>query len=216
MPASATAGLTLVDGELLEAATGRGAQLEGITSVLLLTQEDDFNALAATVLQSSVDGPVYRLRSGRDDLGVVAASNGGRTLFPAELTRPTLEARHARGEQIRLAPAGTELDPATRDALLFVIRSDGHLIPTDDEPPVPEPGDRLVLLGSGLPQPRLAPIAGARDGDAGVTSGDGLLARPGAHFRALRSEPVTGVGLPTRQTTSRSSRIDQLCEVGCR
>ena len=41
------AGLELAPGELLAAATGRGAPLEGITAVLLLTHEDDFNALAA-------------------------------------------------------------------------------------------------------------------------------------------------------------------------
>jgi hypothetical protein len=50
------AGLELAPGELLAAATGRGAQLEGITAVLLLTDEDDFNALGSTVLQGSVDG----------------------------------------------------------------------------------------------------------------------------------------------------------------
>ena len=56
------AGLELAPGELLAAATGRGAQLEGITAVLLLTDEDDFNALGSTVLQGS-DGrlaPVTR------------------------------------------------------------------------------------------------------------------------------------------------------------
>jgi hypothetical protein len=44
------AGLELMPGELLAAATTTGADLEGITAVLLLTDEDDFNALAATVL----------------------------------------------------------------------------------------------------------------------------------------------------------------------
>jgi hypothetical protein len=35
---------------MLAAATARGAQLEGITMVLLLTDEDDFNALASADL----------------------------------------------------------------------------------------------------------------------------------------------------------------------
>ena len=55
------AGLELAPGELLATATGRGAQLEGVTAVLLLTEEDDFNALGSTVLQGSAGGPVYRL-----------------------------------------------------------------------------------------------------------------------------------------------------------
>ena len=41
------AGLELAPGELLASATARGAELEGITAVLLLTDKDDFNALAA-------------------------------------------------------------------------------------------------------------------------------------------------------------------------
>ena len=40
------AGLELAPGELLAAATGRGARLEEITTVLLLTDEDDFNGPA--------------------------------------------------------------------------------------------------------------------------------------------------------------------------
>jgi hypothetical protein len=48
------AGLELAPGELLAAAIGRGARLEGITAVLLLTDEDDFNALAAVLLAESV------------------------------------------------------------------------------------------------------------------------------------------------------------------
>jgi NhaP-type Na+/H+ or K+/H+ antiporter len=48
------AGLELAPGELLATATGRGARLEGITAVLLLTGEDDFNALASTVLGAAL------------------------------------------------------------------------------------------------------------------------------------------------------------------
>ena len=55
------AGLELAPGELLAAATGRGARLEGITAVLLLTDEDDFNALASVLLADTVEGRVYRL-----------------------------------------------------------------------------------------------------------------------------------------------------------
>jgi hypothetical protein len=47
------AGLELAPGELLAAATGRGAQLEGITAVLLLTDEDDFNALGSTCCRAA-------------------------------------------------------------------------------------------------------------------------------------------------------------------
>jgi hypothetical protein len=66
------AGLELAPGELLAAATGRGARLEGITAVLLLTSEDDFNALASAQLQGNVEGRVYRLAPPARSHGVVA------------------------------------------------------------------------------------------------------------------------------------------------
>jgi hypothetical protein len=54
-------GLELAPEELLASATARGAELEGITPVLLLTDEDDFNAPAASGLAGAADSPVYRL-----------------------------------------------------------------------------------------------------------------------------------------------------------
>ena len=55
------AGLALAPGRLVADATGLGAELEGITTVLLLTDEDDFNALAAVALEGTLDGGVYRV-----------------------------------------------------------------------------------------------------------------------------------------------------------
>ena len=40
--------------------------------MLLLTDEDDFNALAAVLLATSVEGRVYRLAPQRHSHGVVA------------------------------------------------------------------------------------------------------------------------------------------------
>ena len=80
------AGLELAPGELLASATAAGAELEGITAVLLLTDEDDFNALASADLAGSVDGPVYRLGARQPGHGVVAPYTGGETLFTAGLT----------------------------------------------------------------------------------------------------------------------------------
>lgn len=140
------AGLELAPGEMLAAATGRGAQLEGITAVLLLTGEDDFNALGSTVLQGSVDGPVYRLGARRPSHGVVAPYTGGEILFGQNLTRYELSRRYTDGARIRTCPAD---GPAPADgSLLFLIRADGSLAPvTRNGPPEPQPGDVMVLLG---------------------------------------------------------------------
>ncbi len=141
------AGLDLAPGELLAAATGRGEELEGVTAVLLLTGEDDFNALASTMLAGdSVDGPVYRLAPPPDRHGVVASYTGGLVLFGGELTRDVIARRHATGAQVVTISDGQAI-PAGHD-LLFRVRAGGHLVPvTDDGAPTPEPGDAVVLLG---------------------------------------------------------------------
>jgi hypothetical protein len=139
------AGLELAPGELLAAATGRGAQLEGITAVLLLTGEDDFNALGSTVLSGGVDGPVYRLAARLPSHGVVAPYTGGEVLFDPRLTRYEVGRRYADGARIHTRPAngGAPAD----GSLLFLVRVDGRLAPvTASGPPQPEPGDTMVLL----------------------------------------------------------------------
>jgi NhaP-type Na+/H+ or K+/H+ antiporter len=140
------ADLELASGELLAAATGRGAQLEGITAVLLLTGEDDFNALGSTVLQGCVEGPVYRLAARLPSHGVVAPYTGGEILFDPRLTRYEVSRRYAGGARIRTRPAdgGAPAD----GTLLFLVRADGRLAPvTSNGPPRPQPGDTMVLLG---------------------------------------------------------------------
>ncbi len=148
------AGLELARGELLAEATGRGAELEGVTTVLLLTSEDDFNALASTLLRGNSDGPiVYRVGAPRDSHGVVAPYAEDEVLFGETLTRTAISERHHEGAGIVTRPAGGAV-PDGHD-LLFAIRADGRLVPaTEHERPAPEEGDTLVLLG---PPHRSAP-----------------------------------------------------------
>jgi NhaP-type Na+/H+ or K+/H+ antiporter len=141
-------GLELTPGELLAAASGRGAQLEGITAVLLLTAEDDFNALGSTVLQGSVDGPVYRLGAGQPSHGVVAPYTGGEILFDPKLTRQEVGQRYALGARICTRPADGGFAADAGGNLLFLVRADGRLAPvTRNGPPEPQAGDTMVLLG---------------------------------------------------------------------
>jgi len=97
------AGLELAPGELLAAATGRGARLEGITAVLLLTDEDDFNALASVLLTESVEGHVYRLAPPQRSHGVVAPYTTGQILFRDGMTRPAVSGRYQDGARMLLA-----------------------------------------------------------------------------------------------------------------
>jgi NhaP-type Na+/H+ or K+/H+ antiporter len=138
--------LPLAPGELLASATGSGAQLEGVTAVLLLTEEDDFNALASTILAGSSETEVYRLGPPASSHGVVAPFTGSDILFGEQLTRTSLETRHAAGSQI-LATAVDGGIPAGYD-LLFLVHADGRLEPvTGGGLPSPRPGDTVVLLG---------------------------------------------------------------------
>jgi hypothetical protein len=145
------AGLDLAPGELLAAATGRGARLEGITAVLLLTDEDDFNALASVLLAESVQGRVYRLAPPHPSHGVVAPHTGGEILFGPGMTRLAITARYHDGARIIMHGAGGML-PAGQD-LLFLVRADGQLTAvTQSSTPAPQAGDTIVALGPALAQ----------------------------------------------------------------
>lgn len=87
------AGLELASGRLIADATGRGAEIEGVTALLLLTAEDDFNALASMMLAGSIDGPVYCVGPPPDSHGVFGPNTGADVLFGAELSRPELARR---------------------------------------------------------------------------------------------------------------------------
>ena len=142
--------LELAQGELLASATGQGARLEGVTAVLLLTDEDDFNALASVLLEAGEEGEtrVYRLGPPSSSHGVVAPFMGSDVLFGDDLNRTALAARYSHGARITAQSAGHAI--ADGYDLLFVLRHDGHLEPaTRTARPSPCAGETLVLLGPG-------------------------------------------------------------------
>jgi NhaP-type Na+/H+ or K+/H+ antiporter len=142
------AGIELAPGELLGAATGGAAELEGITAVYFLTAADDFNALAAVLLRGSVEGTVHRLNAPADSQGAVAPFIGGEVLFGADLTWPTLSRRYEEGAAVLGQPAGDAVRPGSDP--LFLVRRDGRLDPvTAGSTPLPRPGDTVVLLTPG-------------------------------------------------------------------
>ena len=139
------AGLELAPGELLASATARGAELAGITAVLLLTDEDDFNALASAGLAGNVECPVYRLGARGPSHGVVAPYTGGEILFGLSLTRYDMGQRHASGARISTRRTAGEI-PAGSE-LLFLVRASGVLAPiTQAVTPAVQEGDTMILL----------------------------------------------------------------------
>ncbi|MCE0764410.1 cation:proton antiporter [Pseudonocardia kujensis] len=137
------AALELAPGEMLASAISQGTEMEGVTAVLLLTDEDHFNSLAATTVAGRSDVPVYLLEPSS---GTVAPYLPAETLFASPLTHPALAARYKTGARITTQPSDGEVPPATD--LLFLIKPEGTLIPaTTDRLPDPQPGDTLVVLG---------------------------------------------------------------------
>jgi NhaP-type Na+/H+ or K+/H+ antiporter len=144
----AEAGIELAPDELIADATGEGADLEGITEILLLADEDGFNALAGALLEGGEGGRVYRLGSARDSDGDAPAYAGGDVLFGGGLTRDEVERRCRLGAAIIVGDDADE--PPDGYDLLFRVRADGRLAPrTITGPPQPTDGDRTVLLGPG-------------------------------------------------------------------
>jgi NhaP-type Na+/H+ or K+/H+ antiporter len=141
------AGLELAPGELLAAATARGAELAGITVILLLTDEDDFNALAAAVLAGNAQATVYRLAPRQPSHGVVAPYTGAETVFAPNLTRYDIAERHRAGARTITMPANGSVPPGAD--LLFLVGPDGSLRPaTTSQRLSPQASDTLVLLTS--------------------------------------------------------------------
>ncbi|MFD5406439.1 cation:proton antiporter [Streptomyces griseorubiginosus] len=142
------AGVELAPGELLAAVTGQDPQLEGITAVFFLTAEDDFNALAASILRGSVEGAVHHLGAPPDSRGVVAPFIGGEVLFGTDLTWPTFSRAYEEGAAVLAQPADGVLPPGCE--LLFLVRPDGRVDPvTRTGKPLPRSGDTAVLLAPG-------------------------------------------------------------------
>jgi NhaP-type Na+/H+ or K+/H+ antiporter len=140
------AGLAVMPGELFAAAIATGAVLEGITAVLLLTGEDDFNALAATDLAGNTEIVVYRVAPPQPSRGVVAPFAGGQTIFASGLTRDAIILRYNSGARITCQPADDAIEPGT--GVLFFISPHGTLTPLAPAgPPASVSGGTLVLLG---------------------------------------------------------------------
>ncbi len=140
------AGLELAPDELIADATGEGAKIEGVTAILLLTEEDGFNALAAALFRGGDGGEVYRMAAPSDARGTVVAYAGGDVLFGHRVTGEEFGRAYRDGARIVTVPAGGDL-PAEHD-VLFRVRADGRLAPvTVSNDPVAETGDTTILFG---------------------------------------------------------------------
>jgi hypothetical protein len=139
------AGLPLAQGELVAWTSGQAAELEGITDVYLLTDEDDFNAMASLLLHTGGGPPVYSLAPETGNTNAVAPSPAEETVFAAGLDRSAIDHRYDAGATIDSRRSdGTISDGCD---ILFVIDSQGRLTPaTQSAIPAPRTGDTVIVL----------------------------------------------------------------------
>jgi NhaP-type Na+/H+ or K+/H+ antiporter len=125
--AARAAGLAAGNARLGADAASREAELEEVTDALLLTDNDDFNALAAFELRRDLGNDhVYRLAAGSDLLDIEPAYAEGRTLFTAELTHAELTRRFEAGGEL---VSSDDVDAGEGEGMtpLFVVSATGEL-----------------------------------------------------------------------------------------
>jgi NhaP-type Na+/H+ or K+/H+ antiporter len=140
------AGLELAPGEAL-ADTLRGRnELEEVSAVLLLTDEDGYNALAANALAGQSRTPVYRLAPSHGYSIAALEEANAATLFSSTLTNDDITRRYESGSRVTTTAADGAVP--TGSDLLFLIHRGKDLRPvTTSDTPTPEPGDTVVALG---------------------------------------------------------------------
>jgi hypothetical protein len=128
----------------------REEELEEVTDALLVTESDDFNALAAYELRQDLGHDhVFRLSAAGDVLDLVPTYAEGSILFDRDLTYSELTRRFEAGaELVEVTGAGHGVTP------LFVVAEDGELtIVTAGARPTPHTGDTSICLTAPGPSP---------------------------------------------------------------
>jgi hypothetical protein len=146
--AARAAGIDADRGRMMVDSVGREAELEDISDVLLLTQSDDFNALAAAELRSELGhGHVFRIAPDPEETDLLPPATEGGILGGQGLTFTELSSRFTDGARIVVRP---EHQPLGRsEVLLFTVSSNGRLsVAADGRAPATQPGDKVVVLAS--------------------------------------------------------------------
>jgi NhaP-type Na+/H+ or K+/H+ antiporter len=125
------------------------AELERVGDALLLTESDDYNALAAFELRQELGRDrVYRLSPSSAETDPVPAYAEGAILFAKDLTYPELARRFESGAQVsQLSADGRSPGQHATARLLFLVGGDGKLRPARAGDQVEaQPGDTSIWL----------------------------------------------------------------------
>jgi hypothetical protein len=126
----------------------REEELEEVSDALLVTESDDFNALAAYELRNELGHEhVYRLSPAGEVLDLVPPYAEGNILFRADLTYPELTRRFEAGAALVQLESADRVDTDDAPATLFVVARSGELtVVTSGQRPAYGPGDKLICL----------------------------------------------------------------------
>jgi NhaP-type Na+/H+ or K+/H+ antiporter len=153
--AARAVGLDAERGRMMLDAMSREAELEDVTDALLLTGNDDFNALAAVALRTELGhGRVYRAAPDRDETDLLAPAGEQGILGTDELTSAELGRRFATGARLVEQPVNGRPQRAAAPAgevALFAVTAAGDLrVASAGKAPAVKAGDRIIaLVGAG-------------------------------------------------------------------
>jgi hypothetical protein len=148
--AARAVGLTAERGKMMLDAISRETELEDVTDALLLTGNDDFNALAALALRTELGhGRVYRAAPDHDETDLFAPAGEQGILGTDMLTSAELGRRFAAGGRLVEGPVNGGVSDGT--VALFVVSADGDLrVASAGKSPPVKTGDRVIaLVGAG-------------------------------------------------------------------
>ena len=149
--AARAAGLDAERGRMMLDAMSREAELEDVTDALLLTGNDDFNALAALALRTELGhGRVYRAAPDVDETDLLAPAGEQGILGSDVLTSAELRRQFAAGARLVEEPVDggpTRAGGANGEVALFVVTAAGELrVASAGRPPAAKAGDRIIAL----------------------------------------------------------------------
>jgi NhaP-type Na+/H+ or K+/H+ antiporter len=145
--AARAVGLHADRGRMMLDAMSREAELEDVTDALLLTANDDFNALAAIALRTELGhGRVYRVAPDIEEMDLLAPPDEPGILGAESLTSAELERRFANGARLVEGRSPRASRP-NGELALFVITAGGalHVVTGREEPPT-RAGDTVIVL----------------------------------------------------------------------
>jgi NhaP-type Na+/H+ or K+/H+ antiporter len=150
--AARAAGIDADRGRMMVDSVDRETELEDVSDVLLLTESDDFNAVAASELRSELGhGHVFRISPDPEETDLLPPATEGGILGAQGLTFTELSSRFADGARIVVHPQHEPLGQT--EVPLFTVSSNGRLsVAADGRAPDTQPGGRVIALLAAKPR----------------------------------------------------------------